>query len=209
MICKTISLAQITCLNHGLSSSKEINLESFQIIFILKMMEVPLREVSFSQFIQYFPILPLPVVLAEENINIFSQNNIPLPEAIIQQFLYPLEAKEPDEFTEFLPCFRIAETEGFHAIVYWKGALLNYHYRIATFTKKGILIDKRTLSGTSVIEETFLKSIAVIDEDWRIRILSGISNIRESYEPGSSTTLLLELLPEGRIVEIEDELIPD
>jgi hypothetical protein len=46
-------------------------------------------------------------------------------------------------------------------------------------------------------------------EDCRIRILSGISHIDETYEPGSSTTLLLELLPEGRIVEIEDELIPD
>jgi hypothetical protein len=172
-------------------------------------MEVPLKEVSFSQFIQFFPIMPLPVVLAEENINIFSQDNIPLPEAVIQQYLYPLEETVPDEFTEFMPCFRVPDTEGFHAILYWKGALLNYHFILATFTKKGILIDKRTLSGTSVIQETILQSIAVMDEDWRIRILSGISHIKETYEPGSSTTLLLELLPEGRIVEIEDELIPE
>ena len=60
----------------GLFQQMKINLESFQIIFILKMMEVPLREVSFSQFIQYFPILPLPVVLAEENINIFTEKSI-------------------------------------------------------------------------------------------------------------------------------------
>ena len=52
-------------------------------------MEEPLKGVTFSQFIQFFPITPLPVVLAEENINIFSQDNIPLPEAFIQQFLYP------------------------------------------------------------------------------------------------------------------------
>jgi hypothetical protein len=172
-------------------------------------MEVPQKEGSFSQFIQFFPICPLPIVLAEENIHIFSQENIPLPEAIIQQYLHPLEEKEPDEFTEFMPCFRIAGTEGFHAIVYWKGALLNYHYKIATFTKKGILIDKRTLSGTSVIEETILQSIAIIDEDWRISILSGISHINDTYEPGSSTALLLELLPEGRIVEIKNESISD
>ena len=67
------------------------------------------------------------------------------------------------------------------------------------------------IPGTSFqkIQETILQSIAVMDEDWRIRILSGISHIDETYEPGSSTTLLLELLPEGRIVEIEDELIPE
>ena len=134
-----------------------------------------LKEATFSEFIQFFPVMPLPIVLAEENIKIFSQDNIPLPDAIIQQFIYPLEA-----------------------LVYWKAALLNYHYIIATFTKKGVLIDKKTLSGTSVIQETILQSIAVMDEDWRIRILSGISHIDETYEPGSSTTLLLELLPEGR-----------
>jgi len=172
-------------------------------------MEETLKGVTFSQFIQFFPSMPLPIVLAEENIKIFSQDNIPLPEVFIQQFLYPLEETTPDEFTEFLPCFRVPDTEGFHAIVYWKGALLNYHFILATFTKKGVLIDRRTLSGTSVLQESILQSIAVMDEDWRIRILSGISHIKETYEPGSSTTLLLELLPEGHIIEIEDELISE
>jgi hypothetical protein len=172
-------------------------------------MEETLEGVTFTRFIQFFPILPLPIVLAEENIKIFSQDHIPLPEAFIRRFLVPLEEHEPDEFTEFMPCFRVPETEGFHALVYWKGALLNYHFILVTFTKKGVLIEKRTLCGISVIQETLLQSIAVMDEDWRIRILSGISQINETYEPGSSTTLLLELLPEGRIVEIEDEMISE
>lgn len=209
MIRKTISLTQNTCIHKRLSSKKYYNLESFQITFTNKSMEETLKGVTFSQFIQFFPSMPLPIVLAEENIKIFSQDNIPLPEVFIQQFLYPLEETTPDEFTEFLPCFRVPDTEGFHAIVYWKGALLNYHFILATFTKKGVLIDRRTLSGTSVLQESILQSIAVMDEDWRIRILSGISHIKETYEPGSSTTLLLELLPEGHIIEIEDELISE
>jgi len=171
------------------------------------MMDQALREGGFGLFVRFFPELPLPVVLAEENVHAFQRDNDPLPEDLARQYLHPLEPSEPDEFTEFLPCFRLAGTGEFHALVYWKGALLNYHFVLATFTRKGVLIDRRVLSGTSMVSGALLQSLALVDEDWRIRILSGMSSPNDDFEAKSSTMLLLELQPEGRIVEIADEPI--
>ncbi|MCB0376401.1 MAG: hypothetical protein KDD04_10820 [Sinomicrobium sp.] len=165
-----------------------------------------LPKMSFSHFLEKFPEVDLPVTLAEESHHAFSLKNDPLPALLIEQFILPLEVREVDDYTEFIPCMRIPDTHEFHAIIYWRAGLLNYQYTLACFTKKGELIDKRVIAGTFSDGDTLTTSVATIDEDWLIYIVSGQARPGDrNYDPSSSTAYKLELLPEGQIVNIKSE----
>ena len=162
--------------------------------------------VKFSHFLEKFPEVVLPVTLAEEAHHVFSLNNPPLPPLMIEQFILPLEDQGVDDYTEFVPCMRIPDTKEFHAIIYWRAGLLNYQYTLACFTKKGELIDKRVIAGTLSDGDTLTTSVATIDEDWAIYVVSGQAGAHEKeYDPASSTAYQLELLPEGKIIDVKIE----
>ena len=162
--------------------------------------------VSFSHFLNKFPEVELPAILAEEAHHAFSQNNDPLPALMIEQFILPLEDQQVDDYTEFVPCMKIPGTHDFHAIIYWRAGLMNYQYMLACFTKKGELIDKRVIAGTFSDGDTLTTSVATIDEDWVISIVSGQAGVGEKeYDPSSSTAYQLELLPDGKIVNVGNE----
>ncbi len=161
--------------------------------------------ISFSHFLEKFPEVELPVTLGEEAHHAFSRQNGPLPPLMIEQFILPLEEEEADDYTEFVPCMKIPETGEFHAIIYWRAGLLNYQYTLASFTKKGELIDKRIIAGTFSDGDTLTTSVVTIDEEWTIYIVSGQSSSGDKdYDAASSTAYKLELLPEGRIVNLNE-----
>ena len=158
--------------------------------------------VQFDHFLEKFPELDLPITLGEETHHHFSNQNDPLPGLMIEQFLAPLESNV-DEFTEFIACFRFIDTKNFHALVYWKAGLMDYTYTLVTFTTKGLVIDKRVIAGTFSDGKVLTQSVATIDEDWGILIASGQSSSNENeYDASSSTAYNLELLPDGKIVNI-------
>lgn len=169
-------------------------------------MDKPNRQpkASFSQFLEKFPVIPLPATLAEEAHHAFSQKNDPLPTLMIEQFVLPIEGQPMDDYTEFVPCMRIPETHDFHAIIYWRAMLMSYQYTLATFTKKGELIDKRVIAGTISQGETLTTSVATIEDDWKIYIVSGQNQTSRAkgFDPANSTANQLELLPEGKITEL-------
>jgi hypothetical protein len=160
-------------------------------------------KVSFQHFLEKFPEVPLPITLGEDSHHAFSQRNDPLSALMIEQFIEPIEVKEQDEFTEFIPCLRIPKTDGFHAIIYWRAMLLSYEYTLATFSKRGELIEDRVIAGTFSNGDLLVSSVATIEDDWMIYIVSGKSQADEknSFDPKSTTATTLELLPEGNIVE--------
>lgn len=162
-------------------------------------------KVQFKHFLAQFPELELPITLSDEAQHTFSQENNPLHRLMIEQYIVPLEDVEVDEFTEFVPCFRIPETHDFHAIVYWKAELMSYQYALVTFDKKGNFINKRVLAGTYFDGDKVTKSVATIEEDWTIHIVSGqIAAARENlYDAASSAAFDLELLPDGTIANAE------
>lgn len=161
----------------------------------------PVPQVSFEQFLDYFPETKLPVTLSEDAAHRYSQINEPFHQLAIEQFIHPIET-EYDELTEFVPCFRIPETHAFHAVVYWKAGLMNYQYVLATFTKKGELIDRRVLAGTFVQGDVMTQSVATIEEDWMIYVVSGQGLAHDDlYEAGRSRAFELELLPDGLIIQ--------
>lgn len=162
------------------------------------------KSVTFAQFLEKFPEIPPPITLGEETHHHFSNNNDPLPDLMVRQFILPLE-EDADDFTEFVPCFRIMATNKFFAVVYWRAGLMNYQYTLATFTEKGLLIDKRVIAGTFSDGKVLTQSVATIEDDWVISIASGQSGIDmelADYDAATSTAYQLELLPDGKIVPV-------
>lgn len=161
------------------------------------------EKVSFAHFLERFPEIELPVTLTDREHHTFSADNAPLPMAAIEQFLLPVEEmEEMDEFTEFIPCFSLPGTEefGFTAIVYWKAQLLHYEYVMATFSKKGKLIDRKVIAGISSRESEVKQSVVTIDDDWMIYIVEGVKDEEKSFKADTSKAFQMELLADGRMV---------
>lgn len=159
--------------------------------------------VSFENFLERFPEIDLPITLSDDMQLTFSKENEPLQTAMIQQHLMKAENAEPDEFTEFVPCFRLKSTYDIHAIVYWRAGLMDYQYIMATFDKKGNLLDRRVLAGMHAENDIVTRSIATIDADWSIHVVTGQGNSNaKMYDAEQSRAFELELLSEGQIVNV-------
>ena len=159
---------------------------------------------SYHHFLNKFPAIQLPVTLKEEDARIYSAENEPLPHKLISEYIMPNE-EQGDEFTEYVPCFKIAGTKNFDALIYWKAGLMNYEFIILTLGKGGKAIDKKVLAGTFSDGNTIVRSVARIDDDMSIFIMSGLTNKDEDdIDPSQSTTIELELLPDGKIIELAE-----
>lgn len=157
---------------------------------------------NFQHFLNRFPEANLPLTLKEEDAIIYSAENEPIPHKLIDEFILPHEL-EANELTEFVPCFRINGLKNFDAVVYWRAGLLNYQYIIMTFEKGGKTIDRKVLAGTVSDGNLIVRSVARIDDDMSIYIMSGPSNRSDDlFDASLSTTVELELLPDGKIVEL-------
>jgi len=166
----------------------------------------PNEKLNFGHFLEKFPEIDLPITLTEESVTAFSKTNAPLSAHLIQEYILPIEREEIDDFTEFIACLRIPQTHGFFAIVYWKAALLNYQYIMATFSKKGELIDRKVIGGTYSDGEMLIQSVATIEEDWIIYVVSGKTNANAtSYDASLSKSFNLELLATGEIIRSDGE----
>lgn len=163
--------------------------------------------VSFQQFLNYFPEIDPPIILTEEAAHVFSSQNEPFHPQSIRQFIAPFHVNEIDELTEFVPCLKVPGTHGFHAVIYWKAGLLNYEFILMTFTEKGDIIDRRVIAGTFSDGRTLTTSVATIEEDWIIHVVTGQSASDElhAYAASNSKAFNLELLPDGKITNLIDE----
>ncbi|MCF8246223.1 MAG: hypothetical protein K9J37_05435 [Saprospiraceae bacterium] len=157
---------------------------------------------TFNQFIQIFPEEKLPISITEESASDYSLQNIAMPQKAIDEFLLEIDP-DVDEMTEFVPGFRIAGLKDIHAIVYWKAGLLNYQYILATFEKSGKLIDSHVIAGTVSDGLSIIRTVARIDEDMTIYMVSGMAEgSDEDYDASQSTAREMELLPDGRMIEL-------
>lgn len=157
-------------------------------------------KLTFKKFLESFPEVALPIVLSDEAHHDFSKSNDPLHPVMIEQHLGRIEDGFTDDLTEYEACFKIPKTFDFHAIVYWKAGLMSYQYVLATFEKNGEFIDKRVIAGTYSDGKTVTKSVATIDEDLTIHIVTGqLEGPAAIYDASSSTSIELELLTDGKI----------
>ncbi len=157
---------------------------------------------TFNQFIQKFPEEKLPISITEESAFTYSLENEPLPQKAIDDFILPIE-EVADELTEFVPCFRIEGLKDATALLYWKASLLSYQYILATFEKSGKLIDRQVIAGTVSDGHGIVRTVASIDEAMTIYMVSGMAEGSEDeYDASKSTAKELELLPDGRMIEL-------
>ncbi|MBV6443161.1 MAG: hypothetical protein EPGJADBJ_04890 [Saprospiraceae bacterium] len=144
----------------------------------------------------------MPVTLGEETHHVFGIENEPLSDELIARFIHPTETVTPDdEFTEYVPCFALDNTEQFIALVWWKAELMNYEYVLATFDLKGQLIDREVIAYTRVGEDQVYRAVATIGDDREIVIAEGSSSDGNAlFDPASSRTREMEILASGEIV---------
>ena len=160
-----------------------------------------IRGPEFKDFLQRFPAMELPVTLTDQTVEVFSKNNQPLHPLMIETFILPYQETEPDEFTEFVPCFRIPETHDFQAIIVWKGALMRYEYILMTFDKQGQIMGHAVIGGMMSDGKKIVQSVSTIEKDWMIHIVEGEQSVvRGSYDPKTSRAYQMELLPTGEVV---------
>jgi hypothetical protein len=161
-----------------------------------------MKKLYFHDFLAKFPPVAMPVTLGEDTHHTFSTENEPLSDAMISQFIHPTETVvADDEFTEYVPCFSIDNTEQFIGLVWWKAELLNYEYVLATFNDKGELISRQVIAGTSIKDGVVVRSVALINEEWEITIGEGVSpDGNQIFDPTTSRTRHMEIMVNGEIV---------
>jgi hypothetical protein len=155
---------------------------------------------SFEKFISYFPVVEPPFTITETSIDSFKQNNDYLPGTLTEEWLETIEGEESDEFTEFFPCLRLPDQDNYIGILYWKASLLRYEFILSTLTKKGQLIDKRVIAGMLVRDSLIIKSVANIDEDLIIHVMTGSFFHDDIIDSDDNKPFSLEILPSGEIV---------
>jgi hypothetical protein len=163
------------------------------------------QSIHFLDYIAIYPEIKPPVTLTDDSTVAFSKYNKQFKPLMISKFLMLSEKEAIDEFTEFVPCLQIPNTGDFYAVIYWKASLMNYQYILVTYDNAGNLVDKAIIAGTSSPNgEDLVRSVATIDEDWIITIVSGatIQNKTE-YNPKSSKAFTLEILDGGKIISSE------
>lgn len=174
-------------------------LEPFYENFSLELMK---RVISFDLFLKYFPKESLPITLSPDNVHYFSEKNKVLPPQLIRRFLGQNEEPVLDEaFTEYIPCFRIPDTGSIHALVYWKGSLMEYDFILCTFDKNGVQLSKKMIAGIRSDGKNVKTCIATIDEHWIIEMVAGEQSATEDvYNSANSRVFTMELMSNGQII---------
>ena len=158
------------------------------------------RAQAFKSFLKHFSKEKLPITLSDETVSYFDRKNTPFNQSVIRQFIKQGES-EDDELTEYVPCCIIPGTKDFHAVIYWRGMMLEYDFLLATFNKNGILINKKVIAGVRSDGKNVKRSVATIDEDWIISIVAGEQVGKETlYNPLKSQIMTMELMSNGEII---------
>lgn len=162
--------------------------------------ENQIDKVKFDHFLKKFPEIDLPATLGETTHHQFSLQNEPLNQVMIDQYIALYDPIEPDEFTEYIACFRFPKTKEFYALVFWRAGLMDYRYVLATYNKRGEMIQQRVIAGSFSDGKKIIQSVANISEDWTIGVATGHSDaITGAFDPLENKTLYLELMPDGSI----------
>ena len=160
---------------------------------------------QFAEFIEFFPLLQLPFSLLPD-LQQIPADPIPLPGVLQDEFILPFEGDETDDYTEYIPYGRIAGTQDFHAVIYWKAGVLRYEFILATFSPEGKPLYHAIVGGIRYEDEGTIHSVAVIHEDLRITIAEGMSETDDEVVSPQTQTYLMSITPSGEIIyEMNEE----
>ena len=147
----------------------------------------------FTEFIEFFPPLDTPFSLLPD-LGQIPTVSLPLPDVLMEAFIFPFEGEEMDEYTEFMPWGRIAGTEDFHALIYWKAGVMRYEFILATYKPDGTPINHAIVGGLTFDDENTLHSVAVIQDDLSITIAEAVARGHEdSLDPDQTNTYQMKI----------------
>ena len=156
----------------------------------------------FTDFTDRFPKAKFPITLGELSYREFEQQAQLLPDALVAEYIAPLEPTEIDAYTEVLPVARFAH-KGYVAVVYWKAGLLHNHYRIATFDKQGNPIENRVIAGSYIVDNEVTTSAASITDDRIVYVVSGQTQLEADLgSAADSSAIRLGIDDAGVISEL-------
>lgn len=159
----------------------------------------------FQQFIDFFPPVELPVTLTLDGHRDFEEVNDLLPGELAAAFISNEEEMPGEEFTEYLPCFRLPGDKEFISLVYWKATLLRHDFIIATYTKAGIPISRQVIAGTSSDGKTIVKKVATLQPDGSIDVIASQQAADDlHFDPSQTHELNYELMPNGFIALLNE-----
>jgi hypothetical protein len=155
---------------------------------------------NFEDFLNFFPPIELPFSITSDTERQIAQVQDPLNPAWVVQFL--LDPDQLDEYTEFMPCFSIPNTEKFYGIIYWQASLEGNAYFLTTFSKSGNIIDHKIIAGSLYLEDALVQMVCTISEDWSIlrseAELTAKGEINKEVEP---KTKFIQMTLEGELLE--------
>jgi hypothetical protein len=152
----------------------------------------------FAEFIEFFPPLVLPLSLLPD-IRQIPSDSLPLPLAMLEEFILPLEGSEADEYTEYIPYGHLINIGDFYAVIYWKAGVMRYEYVLATYDKEGTVISHAIIGGMRSDEEGMLHSVAVIKEDKTITIAEGFYPDKAVHNGDQTNTYEMNIDSSGQI----------
>lgn len=158
----------------------------------------------FTEFIEFFPPLSLPLSLLPD-ISQIPSDAVPLPSVMLEEFILPLEGSEADEYTEYIPYGYLSDLKPFNALIYWKAGLLQYEFVMATYNNEGSVISHAIIGGMRLDDGGMIHSVAVILEDGTITIAEGFVASDESSIGDQTNTYEMKIDSSGIIKYDTDE----
>ena len=162
--------------------------------------ETQKTELPFSEFLNFFPKVELPLILNTDMQRQISEMQDPINAAWMEKFV--LDTDQIDEFTEFMPCFQIADSNSFSAIIYWQASLEGNAFFLTTFSKAGNIIDQKLLAGTLYLEDGMKQLVCSIGQDWTINRSEGMLGLKgEIIKSEQPKITFMQITLEGEILE--------
>jgi hypothetical protein len=161
---------------------------------------------SFRNLLKCFPEINLPISLSSDEHLVFSRENKPIPQMLVEAYLTDDPETGLGEFEEYVACFRLPRSEQFVGLVYWKADLMEYQYILRTFDNRGEVIATQLIAGTKSNGETILRRVASFDEEGMILVAEGVAQADDRhYNAEETRNYEMEILPTGDILQMMNE----
>lgn len=155
---------------------------------------------TFEDFLDVFPEIELPATLTDSLHHELERENLPFAQAMLLEFIIPSDAGKKDEFTEYMPAFRITKEKAFVALVYWKASLLCYEYVLVTYNPNGLMIASEVISKVEAVNGIMSESATIITPEWVVYVAEASHKVQEELDPSKAINYSYEVLPNGEIV---------
>jgi len=164
---------------------------------------------TFEEFYDRFPEIELPISLGEDEHMLFSAQNLPLSQSMLEEFVFPFDKAQRDEYTEYVPCFRLPKQDQFVGVIYWRAQLMDYHYMLSTFDLSGKHISASHIAGMRTDGQSIARLVARISDKLEIRLMVGKQSIDDNvYEASTSQSFNITMDETGHFeIEMNEDWI--